>query len=159
MKPVKLQEWANANKPEEDLIWGKRYWDQIMFVRDELTEIFPKSYEEYQSIRSDLQVISTHKSKSVLLPVFKMTTDNFTFIMRYNFYDWKISVEAKEPISLDFGRLVSDTSQQIYSCYLEGFKDEWAYECYDKNKSKFTIEVRDNYKLFTLLWMLNNAYP
>ena len=27
-----LQEWANENKPAENLIWKDGYWEQIIFV-------------------------------------------------------------------------------------------------------------------------------
>ncbi len=29
---VELRQWANNNKPEDNMIYGKGYWDQIIFI-------------------------------------------------------------------------------------------------------------------------------
>lgn len=48
---MKLQEWANANKPKENLIYKEGYWDQIIFTRDNVLGVLSRNYEEFVAIR------------------------------------------------------------------------------------------------------------
>jgi hypothetical protein len=147
----RLQEWAQSNEPEEKLIYAKGYWEQIMFVRDRICINLLK--------KSTVEVISTHRSKSVCLPVYKISWNGFTFIMRYNFYDWKISVEAPYQLKgkIDFLNLF-DENKDISSCYCEGFPTECVFPCFSKNDENFTIELYDDYKVFTFFWILSQTF-
>jgi hypothetical protein len=150
----KLQEWANAHPPAENLIYKGGYWDQIIFVRDTISQLLSKSYEEYKTIQAGIKVISHHTSKSVCLPVYSLElADGTKFTMRYNFYDWKVSVSSVDEVNADFMNLF-DPSERIHECYCEGFPSELVYGSYNENKRQFTIELPpSNYQLFTFFWV------
>jgi len=150
----KLQEWFNKNKPDENLIYKGGLWPQVKMFRDTIPSILARSQEEFRGIRDGVMVISTHTSKSVTLPVFELTWNDFRFIARYNFYDWKLSVRAPVGVelSIDFLGLFKD--KKINSVYCEGFRDEWVYWSYEDNQRQFTIELYDNYQLYTFFWIL-----
>lgn len=157
---IGLQEWSLNNQPAEDLIYKTGYWEQIYFVRDTIAGMLAETLEEYKTI---VKVISSHRSKSVRLPVYRIELkDGTAFTMRDNFYDWKVSVESyldsnglPHDIDVDFTGLF-DYKATIHSCYCEGFPEELVYGSYADNKSKFTIELPDNYRLFTFFWLFNN---
>lgn len=151
---VPLQEWANANVPAEELIWGNGYWQQIMFVRDKVLQLFCLSYEEYKKLSQDgLRVISTHTSKSVLLPVYKIALpDGTEFTLRYNFHNWKISVNSPTPVEYDFMDLF-DPNEDINPVYCEGFLDNNVYGPYVNNTGAFTIELYDDYSVWTFFYL------
>lgn len=172
--PVPIQEWIQTrilDKEEErkDLIYGEEGLNQTIFVRDKISTILARNSEEYRSI---VTVVGEHTSKSVKLPVYKITTDAFDLIMRCNFYDWKVSVFSKRgPLKLDLVDLISrertDESEckyedqkrdvlrgRIFPGYCEGFADEWVLPYYAVNQERFTVEVRNHYSLYTLIWLL-----
>jgi len=153
--PMQLQEWANANQPAKNLIWAPGYWEQIVFVRDRITEALASSFEELKEIMGKIQVISTHTSKSVLLPVFRVElADGTFFILRYNFYNWKVSVSSPRDIEVDFLDLFDPRDEaNIKDYYCEGFPKELVYGPYAKNKRQFTIEIYNDFMVFTFFWI------
>lgn len=153
---MELQEWANSHEPNENLIYKNGYWEQIIFVRDTISPLFVNSYKEYE--QSKKEVVSTHTSKSVLLPVYKITFPiGLTLIMRYNFYDWKVSVDSPKEIDVDFHNLFNP-NEKIQSCYFEGATDEIIYDSYSNNKKKFTVELNSGfYNIYTFMWLCSKA--
>lgn len=156
---MKLQEWANENEPDDKMIYKSRYWDQISFIRENIPSIFCNDYKEYQIIQNNIRVISNHTSKSIKLPVVHIVTPNNTIlILRYNFYDWKVSVKSLNNITGDFTKLF-DPDNKINPSYCEGFKNEWVYGSYNENQSEFTVEIDPGeYYIFTFLWIMARNY-
>lgn len=153
--PVPLQEWVNSHEPRKELFYSGGYWGQIFFVRDRIRQIFVDMQGKSTSIVCDCDnvVIGTHTSKSVLLPVFRVTLlDGSVFVMRNNFYDWKVSVEAPEDVEADFSGLF-DPNDHISSSYCDGFPDELVYGPYAKDKRRFTIELPNEYYVFAFFWI------
>ena len=150
-----LQEWFNNNQPAETLIYKDGLTRQVLFVRDTIPSILARSYEELIGIKDQLKVISTHTSKSVLLPVYQLKWNDYTFIMRYNFHDWKISVTMpyNKKLSVNFMDLFNN-DQKISYIYCEGFKKEYVYDSYSKSGTKFTCEILDEYRLYTFFWII-----
>lgn len=65
---IQLKEWANANQPRENLIYKDGYWDQIVFVRDEVAGLLAKTYEEYQTIQANMKVIPNTPQSPYVCP-------------------------------------------------------------------------------------------
>lgn len=151
---MQLQEWANAHQPAETLIYKDSYWDQIIFVRDKIAGLLAKTYEEYKVIQASMKVISEHTSKSVRLPVFRVElADGTAFTMRYNFYNWKVSVISPRNVKADFMGLFNP-NERIHEVYCEGFPKGLVYGPYAENKRQFTIELPPgNYHLFMFFWI------
>lgn len=161
-----LQAWMNENGPEDKMIYKQSFFDQCIFVRDKFQTMLPAL---------KMEVISTHTSKSIKLPVYHIrllsekTGDDIDLIMRCNFHDWKITVVSKR--NLDFQGLekeifstyfINDNEKRISQCYCEGFKEEWIFDNYNpfSNAKRFTIELRDQNYLFTFMLLLKyQLYP
>jgi hypothetical protein len=153
-RAMQLQEWANTHQPAETLMYKNGYWDQIIFVRDNIAGLLAKTYEEYKEIRAGLKVISEHTSKSVCLPVFRVElVDGTMFTMRYNFYDWKVSVSSPRDVEANFMDIFNP-NLKIQPIYCEGFPQDLVYGTYAENKRQFTIELlSSNYRLFMFFWI------
>jgi hypothetical protein len=153
--PVDLLTWCRVNEPEEKMLWKQGYWDQIMFVRDTVNPLFYSTYEEWKD--NPVKVINTHRSKSIALPVYEiyLKQHDVKMIVRYNFYDWKISVISKTEINIDFMGLF-DECNTINSIYCEGFKEEQVFQSFKENKKQFTVEISGMYQVFTFMFLLNN---
>lgn len=156
-----IQEWAVENEPSKEMIYYRGYWDQILFVRDVLSNILYdiKTANDFDIVRNRITVISTHTSKSIKLPVFKLEVPeyNLTIVMRYNFYDWKISILCDDEITCDFMNLF-DENETISHLYCEGFPKEFVLPSFSDNNKKFTVEIRNNYHLHTFFWILKNSF-
>lgn len=153
-----LQEWATANDPSQTtLIYKDGFWNQIMFVRDQIPGIAFRVYGEgavTNLVNNRIKVISTHTSKSVKLPVFHITMPNGDeFVMRYNFHDWKVSVKARSPINVDFLNLF-DMKEKVHPGCCEGFPSEWIFGSYEENRQQFSIELQaGDGHIFTFFWV------
>jgi len=147
----KLEDWFEANEPKENIIWKESYESQIMFVRNKIYGIL---LGVKQNKKIDIDVISTHTSKSIKLPVYKISLDIISFTMRNNFYDWKISVNSDFDVNADFLNLFNEKKNHS-SCYFEGFKKEWVYGSYSENKKQFSVELYsyDEF-LFMFFWII-----
>jgi len=141
-----LQAWFNENHPKKEMIWKEGYSRQIMFVRDNFMKFFHKTLVK-------MEVISTHTSKSIKLPVYRVEIEGIEFIMRDNFHDWKVSVDSKTKLKLPL-ELFSYPDKQIEKHYCEGFNNEWIYEPYCANEKKFTVEIYNDQMLFTFLFLI-----
>lgn len=160
--PIDVTTWIRVNEPDDNLIYKKGQGNQVCFLRDTIMRgMFYKlaygeykdgEYEKYKNFQP--QVISTHKSKSVLLPVMEIELPSYGIKMtfRNNFYDWNISVESDREITFDHKGLINDNTH----CYCEGFSEEKIFNKYSDDKKKFTISVDDDYKLYALMFLLKD---
>ena len=156
---IPLQEWITSNVPDEKMLWKKAWSSQVCFVRDEIPKFLcmgEYTFNEYQTIRENITVISTHTSKSIKLPVYCIKANGDTFILRNNFYDWKVSVDTHNIHKIDFKKLgvIYNTANQIESHICEGFKQEWIFKSYDEDKWQYTVEINNDFKLKLFFWLI-----
>lgn len=109
---------------------------QICFFRDIFFEMFPEGVEV-------VEVIGTHTSKSIKLPVYHILLKNgIDFVIRDNFHDVKVSVDS--PYELEFPTLLFFRPDlQISHHYCEGFDQSWIYGPYTASNKRFTVEICD----------------
>lgn len=161
-----LNDWCSNNKPDENLIYKDGLKHQCIFVRDKLmmnmfldvaTDYFKyKSFDERSAILKSFvpYVIGTHRSKSVLLPVMEMDLSKIglKIVLRYNFYDWCISVESENDIECDFMGLITYDKG-----YFEGFPSDRIYENYTSwNKKNFSLVLNNDYEVYVFMFLLKN---
>ena len=153
-----IQKWYNLNNQQDsDLIYKECQEDQLFFFRDIIPRLFMQG--NYQSEISDsVKVISTHTSKSVLLPVVEITWKEIKFVFRDNFYDWKISVESFIPICVDFHGLF-DPDKEHHKVYFEGFPEERVYGSYNNDRTHFSVQLVSSYAVYTFLFLIVSQMP
>jgi hypothetical protein len=148
-----LQAWFMENTPKDEMRYKESAERQIMFVRDEFFNFFT----DFMIDR--VEVISTHTSKSISLPVYHIVlTNGMEFIMRGNFHDWKISISSPFDVELPEEILTNSTlsGEKINRCYCEGFDESWIWDSYLDNKRKFTLEIGASlYDLYTFLFLMS----
>jgi hypothetical protein len=134
------------------MLWKNGYWDQICFVRDELGWLFRTMGD-----RAPVTVVSSHTSKSIVLPVYEIKAHGMTIRMRYNFYNWIVSVEVDESRSwgvTDKFRDLFDREAVVSPIYAEGFKNEWVHGPYAESRRNFTVALNSRYEVHTFCWLL-----
>jgi hypothetical protein len=152
---VDVTAWIRVNDPDPRLIYAERLGEQICFVRDRLCRVlFPNSQD---FLANPPTVISTHFSKSLKLPVYQIDLKKYgvEIVLRNNFYDWKVSVKSDAPLDFDTMGLFDPTCY-VTSIYCEGFPEEKVYGSYSADNSKFTVEIRSDYDLYTFMYLLMN---
>ena len=151
--PLDVTKWVRANIPSPIMIYKNAFSHQVVFVRDVLTDIFFESYDESEN--NPVVVISHHFSKSIKLPVYQIDVPKLglKIILRNNFYDWKVSIISSIPIDFEFGGLFR-RNEKVQFC--EGFPPEYVFTCFNKNNQKFTVDISNDYKLYTFLYILKN---
>ena len=118
------------------MVFKKGYWDQIYIVRNRMRDFFKDRIKQ-------ARVVSTHVSKSIQLPVMMVQlTDGTIFIIRSNFYDWKVTVVS--PTAIILNTSIFTCNEQVDPIYCEGFNKDWVLGPYSQNNKEFTIELYDD---------------
>lgn len=167
--PVDLQAWFSVNIPEDKMLYKHQATKQIVFIRDTIQHLF--FYKEYPQFRpidvfhDDCKkakdefipmVISTHRSKSIELPVVEINLKSVgvKIVLRDNFYDWNVSIESENDIECDFMDTFKD--EKYHMCYCQGFPKDRIYGMYKDDHKKFTCYIDNDYTLFTFMWILRD---
>lgn len=147
-----LIEFMRENELDDKLIYKNAAERQMVFVRDAIG---------MHLTHSPIFVLSTHMSKSCLLPVYGLKlTNGIELIMRENFYGWVVSIRS--PFTIDklpkfcHGDMNDNGSSDIDECYCEGFHSSWVYGFANENFRYSTFRVHEDYDLYTLIYELNN---
>lgn len=111
-----------------------------------------------------VNVVSSHTSKSVPLPVYRLWVQKEGFPgnvaaqirMRGNFYDWKVSISAHRPLDLVDDYLFNPEPDNMYlnPVYFEGFEDNWVFPSYDEDNQKFSLMLNTEADLAVLFWQI-----
>jgi hypothetical protein len=153
-----LLSWLRNDEVDDKMIYKKAAERQEIFMRDDVG---------VSLLKAPVFVISEHHSKSITLPVYGVTMRNgIKIICRDNFHDWKVSVQL--PKCREYGDIVVPRDlvldgyrKNISDCYFEGFKNEWVFPAFDPDDDKqlkFSVEVSDEYRLYTLLYNLKHLF-
>jgi len=130
----------------DTLIYKNKGMMQCMYIRDGLNGLILRmcglNFSNYK-----VEVVSTHTSKSVKLPVYKLELKGFTFYLRCNFHDWKISVIAPYPTDINFENLFG-IDDKINPIYCEGFDKSWVFGSYKDSSKQFTISLEKEEELW-----------
>lgn len=151
-----LMHWVRDNAPNEAMFYERNFWEQIIFIRNTITPLF---YDKYKDIElNPIKVINTHISKSIKLPVYYIPLNKYKvkLILRNNFHDWKVSISSYYKITSNFNNIFNE-NKKINSIYCEGFKDNQVFDNYKSNQCNFTVEIDNNYKLYTFMWILKEC--
>lgn len=155
--PTDVTTWSLENIPDSELIYANELGGQVSFVRDVIAKVLMPNHE---SRENPVMVISTHHSKSVLLPVYQINLKNqgVTLIMRDNFYNWKVTVESAKPIECDFIGIFDPDhpKRDEIKLYCEGFPANKIFGSYNDDHSKFTVSFDNDYQLYTFAFILAN---
>lgn len=147
---IQLQEWFNENMPDKDLIYGEGMKNQVMWVRDCFAYMIYKSLSALYPTEKEWIPISTvegtHRSKSVILPVYCFEYDDIKIKLRGNFHDWCVAYWGPDIIE--------------FPAWMDVYEAQGFYEGMGENDANISFCVRDKEKMYSIVWwMLNNIKP
>lgn len=90
---------------------------------------------ERAAAAGEATVISTHRSKSIVLPVVEFKVDDRVILLRDNFHDVAFSVESETPIETDFP---FNEDHDVYACYYQGFPEDRVYGSWQTDPTRFS---------------------
>jgi len=154
----------------KNLLYFMRKWElseKLNYYKDAVDQAdFMYSAVGLSLLHIPVFQISTHRSKSIVLPVYGFVLKNgIVGIARNNFYNWKLSLIFPQQIPANYlpPEFITDGwKQDIHSCYCEGFHDNWVFPAYDPDqygRLRITIELSSDYDLYTLLYLLMKVFP
>jgi hypothetical protein len=145
-----LDVWRDINKPKVSMVYYEAFYEHLSFI-EELKYLLS---ERRRPVIAN--VVSTHRSKSITLPVIMFEVGKVKIYMRYNFHNWSVSVDSHYILDI---REISSYAASIKTeaVYCEGFKDEWIFEKYDSNHKQFTLSLTSNYQMYTFMYLLDLA--
>jgi hypothetical protein len=163
---MKLQEWITQQTVGDEMLWKGSFGRQMMFLRDELQGLIGVGLD-YPENGEIAKVISTHRSKSIVLPVvqYERPELGLRFTVRNNFYNWKLSVEAPRPVIADFEGLFHTTpplepdytGNPLHAVYFEGFPEDFIFDYYWINRQKWSAEISGDKCLWTTVFLTMKA--
>lgn len=163
-----LQDWISQQIVGDEMLWKGSWGRQLEFIRDDIARLIGTgmSYHQFED-EQIARVISTHTSKSIVLPVVEITrTDlGIRFIMRNNFHDWKLTVLSQKPIEADFSSLFYTepppepgyTGDHLSSVYFEGFPKDLVRGYWSENKCEWSAEVYSYHEFWTVIYLCMKA--
>lgn len=130
-KSMCLSEWIQVNSIKDEMLWkgcaGHQF--DVMFL-----------FQKALGLREEPEVIAVHTSKSIELPVVKynFNQDGTVFVvMRHNFHDWNVAVQAYSPITLPENKLLISGDR----CWFEGFPSQYKFDPYHKDENNWKFSV------------------
>lgn len=162
-----LQHFISKLHPTDDMLWKGAWGDQMRFMRDVLVPLVGWGMH-YEDVSSIPEIVSTHRSKSIILPVLGMNRPDIglRLIVRENFYNWKLSVISERPVIADFSGLFHTTppvepkytGNPLADVYFEGFPKDLVFGYYEpSDKMKWSAEISGDYKLYTTVFFILRA--
>ena len=137
---------------EMDAIYGYRsLFDQLMPLRDVLPRLWKLPTSDASRA---LTVVSTHTSRSILLPVYRLEVPGVgVFHLRNNFYDWRLSCALEFRVPNDLWGDFFDVS--VTGTYFEGFREAWKYKPFVVDQQKFSLALSPTFEsLYTFMVIL-----
>lgn len=162
--PVPLHQWATEHPILDEMLWKKSAYNQMHFIEDDLNPLLQNKLKGDD--RTGVKVISEHRSKSIKLPVYKLQREDLTIILRYNFYNWKMSVICSKKIDANFDGLFHTTppiepdytGNELASVYFEGFPKDLCFDYYESTDKKvWSAEISNDQMLWTTVYLILKA--
>ncbi len=99
MEPILLSEWRREHEVSKDKLWKDAAGNQMDWVQQHLqypvAVLLTKDDPDATMHCMDevkVKVVSTHTSKSILLPVYCLEFGEIKLVLRHNFYDWCLKI-------------------------------------------------------------------
>lgn len=144
--------YQRTTEIDDKMLWKQSAIDQELFIRETIGS---------NLLRVPVFIIGKHISKSIELPVYGLVFRNgIKAIISYNFHCWVMSVELPDTLPENYlptDLFTSGVDREVPWCY--GFKKEWEYGCLQPGVTKFTVELDDKYRVFTVIYLLSKAFP
>lgn len=142
-----MQDFIDNNAPAEEMLFKDAWLDQVVFLRN-----MAKCYLAADSV----EVVGSHMTKSVCLPVVQIKRCGLTVTMRGNFYNWAFSVESR--YEADVGDLVAERSSVVSADLCEGFPEDLIFGPIGRDAKKFTCHVWEPLPPDIFLWCVGLPY-
>jgi len=128
---MNLEQWVQENPVREEMCWKgaaeKSFPGMVSFAK------------AWAGEDDEIEVVSSHTSKSIRLPVIRVSGRAGTIYLRDNFHDVKISFECADNIEHDLFGITAGTSFYLSPCYFEGFDKSWVFPGFRKGSRNFSV--------------------
>lgn len=159
-----IDNWAQKNKPSDNMIYKDSFWFWIRFISYTFFDMFFKEYTKdiddwdkiEEIINKQHDIIGSHTSKSILLPVLKIDYKGVAFVLRYNFYNTEVTVFSDKNININrFSDIFESDKTTCF--YHEGIPSKYCVDdSYTKNHKIFTFRVSNLYDFYAIMMIIQH---
>jgi hypothetical protein len=133
-------------------------------IFEELAWILGSSPTSHDNVSAEMEIVGSHRSKSISLPVVKISLPNNSFmIIRGSFHNFAVSIVDSQPLNEAVLRALAAETDKCSSAYCEGFPPDMVFGPYTNNTNTFTahIDYRADYLhvLARHMWQVNDGRP
>lgn len=148
-----LKEWRQTygTVNAADLKYKEAGWQQLNTAQ-RCGYLFLAPDAEGDTARDFVRVVGTHRSKLVLLPVYRWSTGEYRITLRGNFYNWNCSVESEKALELP---AYFDIDSGEGYLYCEGMEDS-KFGPYTADPKRFSFCVWNSEQLYAILWCISS---
>jgi len=165
--PVDAEAWLRVNKIDDAFHDANALEEQVKFVQRVLCGFFMPFRMGYYYYKA--QVIDYDYLNYQKIPVYQIAVKEWgiEIVLKKarNFSGWIVSVNSEKPLEIDCRNLFDPheeysadlTLDEDSDVFYVNLPEDKIYGTYAQNKSQFTTRVRDNYKLYTLFFLIKNC--
>lgn len=150
--PVDAKAWVRVNDDKDKLSYGISIGEHASFISS-ICWMLTSSYIN----RVTPMVIAVYYPTLGKRPIYQFEIKEYGIkvILKADGHNWIISIDSPKPLDYDFMELF-DPSYKEYPLTINDIPKEYAYDSFEENKSKFTIEINSQYKVYTFFYLLKH---
>ena len=150
--PVDADAWVRINDDKEKLSYGVSTGEQASLISS-ICWMLTSSYVN----KITLMVIAVYYPTFSKKPIYQFEIKEFGIkvTIKADGCDWIISIDSPKPLDYDFMELF-DPSFKEYSFTKTDMPREYTFGSFEENKSKFTIQINSQYKVYTFFYLLKH---
>ncbi len=150
--------WMDIMINGETKDYSNEVRQQTHFVVYDLTEALNLT-SDFEELYRKITVIDSTLLNSYRYPVFKMDFREelgLELILTKKDDVWLLSVNSEKELEFNLKAFGDEAEQLCIDLLFSGFPGNRRYDYYRNDKKRFTIEVKDDYKLYSLLSLISN---
>lgn len=156
--PEPLKQWAINNVPK-DSIFTNRFVTALEFI----IKILPDLLSDNLNTNADF--LSTSRTKvigviivnEITLPIVEILhPSGLKITIKYDLFDWVISIDSQKPVAANFGDLFDPDHHVLYSNFF-GLTEDRIFPEYGIDHFRFSVRLQNEYEAYTFFWILGEA--
>ena len=148
--PVDAEAWVRINDDKDKLSYGVSTGEQASLISSICWMLTSSNVN-----RITLMVIAVYYPPFNKKPIYQFEIKEFGIkvTIKADGCDWLISIDSPKPLDYNFMELF-DPAFKEYALTKNDMPREYTFGSFEENKSKFTIQITSQYKVYTFFYLL-----
>ena len=150
--PIDAEAWVRVNDDKEKLSYGISIVENASLISS-ICWMLTTSYIN----KITPMVVAVYHPPFNKKPIYQFEVKEYGIkvTIKVDGHAWTISIDSQKPLDYDFMDLF-DPTFKIYPITITDLPRKYTYGSFEENKSKFTIEINSQYKVYTFFYLLKH---